>query len=188
MNQGDGQRFGMEILKLSEAFNAPVSEARASVFFESLADLSIERVVEACRRARQTLEFFPSPGKLRALAEGVPQDHAEVAWIRFLTAVRHVGSYQSVDFDDEVLHETIRALWGGWATVAESFTMDEEPYRHAEFLKTYRALASRDLGVATPLLGRLAIENGARGLTGYIPAPIRVLNPAPRTSPKELTP
>ena len=185
MTRDDFPAFAVELGKTGELFGEVLSESRIAVYFEALLELPIDTVRRGLSLARQRCKFFPKPGDVYELVVGTPADAAEVAWSRFLDAVRRHGSYASVDFGDPALHETIRVMWGGWDQTWRLETA-ELPYKHAEFMKTYRALAKRGLRETGPMLGQAAIDNTARGFMDFIPTPIdltgrerKALPPAP---------
>jgi hypothetical protein len=185
MSRDDFPAFAVELGKTGELFGEVLSESRIAVYFEALAELPIGTVQRGLALARQRCKFFPKPGDVYELVVGTPADEAEVAWSRFLDAARRIGSYDSVDFGDEALHETVRVIWGGWDQTWRLETA-ELPYKHAEFLKTYRAMAKRGLPPGGPMLGLTAIENAGRGYYAWVPKPInltgrdaKALPPAP---------
>jgi hypothetical protein len=175
MTQAEFDVFAVELAKTADLFGEALHESRGLLYFEALADLPLPTVVAGLFRARQECRFFPKPGEVRELVAGSRGDQAEVAWARFLAAVRQHGSYASVDFGDAALHETVRVLWGGWDQTWRLET-SELPYKHAEFLKIYRAMAKRGLPPAGPMLGQVALDNAARGFFEWIPQPISVID------------
>lgn len=170
----DVDAFVVELGKTAEMFSDPLSESRALLYFEALADLSLETVVGALRYARRVCRFFPKPAELRDLAEGSVEDRAREAWRRVLAALEHVGTYESVDFGDLVTHAVIEAM-GGWhqAWAWEWADGPELLGFERDFVSLYRLYAQR--GPSRPpqaaLLGQHALYNRHLGaaLRGEIP-------------------
>lgn len=140
----DYERFGHAMTMTAEAYGIQFTPQRVAIYFEDLRDLEIDDVVRALGERRRASEFFPTIASLRAAVLGDVKDQATLAWDRYVAAVRHIGSYESVDFGDPVMHATIVAL-GGWAGQAlrlpdptgegaESFG-----YQRHEFIERYRA-------------------------------------------------
>jgi hypothetical protein len=50
-------------------------------------------------------------------------------------AVKHIGSYQSIVFDDPLIHAVIEAM-GGWIELC-AMQLDELPFKAREFQKRY---------------------------------------------------
>lgn len=173
MTAQDRPRFAAALAMLAEAYAETVSHARAAAYFLALEDLAIGELEAAVHTCLRTCRFFPRPAELREAIEGSIADQAEHAWARFLTAVRTIGSYQTVDFADAALHETIAVLYGGWEACWRLETA-ELSYRHAEFLRVYRVHQRRPLPSPTPLPGLIELTNRARGFLAFIPSPIRL--------------
>jgi hypothetical protein len=93
-----------------------------------------------------------------------------VAWRQFHEAVVTVGSYDSVQFADPVIPAVIETIFGGWPKACLLKT-EELPFRHAEFLKTYRTLRKGSWPAAVPTLGLAARDNLRRGFLDHVPAP-----------------
>ena len=85
--------------------------------------------------------FAPQPADIVFFLEGGTEDRALFAWSRVESAIRHVGPYQTVVFDDPAIHAAIDGM-GGWMLLC-NMSDDELPFRRNEFVKRYRALAER---------------------------------------------
>lgn len=102
---------------------------------------------EAVRRALTTWiqnpdsgQFAPKPADVIRMIEGTTGDRALMAWSNVEKAVRIVGHYQSVAFDDPIIHRVIDDM-GGWIRLASTDTNKELEFRGKEFVKRYRAFA-----------------------------------------------
>jgi len=86
---------------------------------------------------------MPKPADLmRCLAEDAEQ-RALTAWLKVSDAIRRVGSYSSVAFDDPIIHAVI-ASQGGWIKLCS--TPDHQlPFRAKAFQTHYQALCQRPL-------------------------------------------
>ena len=146
----DRAAFALELSTLAEIFAEPVSQARYAGYFEVLKDLDLAVVLSAIRAAARTLKFFPKPAELRELAEGSIDDLGAVAWTRLLLAIERVGTYQSVDFGDPILHAVIVQM-GGWGEMWRLERIDERErgFKRMEFTRLYGAFSRRGLSGRT---------------------------------------
>jgi Domain of unknown function (DUF6475) len=122
-----------------------MTEAKAEAYWEVLKPYPIELVERACREAIRTSEFMPKPAALIKLIETAPADQALLAWGRVKGALSAVGQYQSVDFNDSILHRVI-VHFGGWAAFADQiYTADgKESFLQRDFCKLYEVMARVD--------------------------------------------
>lgn len=152
MTEEDRVRFGRALLVLSETFNEPVSQVRATAYFETLADLPFEQVERASRTWLRTGKFFPRPSELREAIEGVAQDRALLAWHELTSEIRRVGSYGTPRLS-EATAEAMRATWGSWQAVCYGLPAPGETqhdFEHKRFIANYQAVARRDLASLGP--------------------------------------
>lgn len=183
MTPDDVKAFGVELGKTAELFGEPLSEARVLLYVEALADLDFKTVLAGFQRARAEMRFFPKPAEIRELIEGTKDDRAEIAWARFLGAVRDVGGWDSVDFGDAALHAVIIDIWGGWPEACK-LDEDDTPYRHRDFLKAYRLRANQRGDLRSGHLpGLTEVDNRRRGFLKHIPPVLQIGGRAPRRTP-----
>lgn len=174
MTPQDASRFAELLAGLGEVFNEPVSEIRARLYFEALKDLPMGSVEQAVSRLVQHARFFPKPGEIREVLEGSVEDRGREAWRRVLGALEHVGTYESVDFGDPLVHVAVEAM-GGWhqAWAWERVDGPELLGLERDFVSLYRLYAERGPGLEPPpiLLGQHALHNRqlGRALRGEIP-------------------
>lgn len=113
MTPSDHKKFGIALLALGEAFDAPVTETRVDAYFAALSDIDWPSLEVAMQQALKALRWFPKPVELRELAIGVPADDAEHAWGLLLDEARRVGSYGTPNLPAVVM-DAVRAVWGSW--------------------------------------------------------------------------
>jgi hypothetical protein len=88
------------------------------------------------------------------------------AWSVVDKAVRMVGPYQSVVFDDPIIHRTLDDM-GGWIKLCNTGREEDYKFQGIEFARRYRAyVISGGVGADYPryLIGMAECENGSRGL------------------------
>ena len=91
MTATDRRAFAGLMQGLGEAFNEPVSEQRAAIYFAALEDLDIDALKAAVIAHVRIGKFFPRPAELREHVFGNVEDRAELAWSHLLAEVRRVG-------------------------------------------------------------------------------------------------
>lgn len=163
MDAAEHTAFRNRLVGLAEVFDVKLSPQRTALYFEALRDLPLERVVIAMNQTLQTAKFFPRPAEIRALAVGDSETAEEAAWMAFRAAMKTIGSYSSVSFDDAALGETVMAMFGSWpaACVAE-FSSEMWAAKRKEFGRVYRVCAGRKLDGARYLPGLCEQANGGR--------------------------
>lgn len=108
-------------------------------------------------------QFAPKPADFVRLLHGTQGDKAMVAWGKVLTAMRSVGAYQSVVFDDAAIHAAVEDL-GGWPTICRS-ELDELPFLQRRFCEAHRVASRHPTGMTYPprLIGVHEAENRTAG-------------------------
>ncbi len=116
-----------------------VSDSMLDLAFGALAPYSIEDVrkgITAHIRNPDTGQFPPKPADVIKHVSGNSQSAGGEAWAKVDRAIRCVGNYRSVVFDDPKIHAAIERL-GGWQKV--SMTDEKEyPFLRNNFQKLYQ--------------------------------------------------
>lgn len=146
--------FGDALLLSGELMGKEVSTAAVIMFVRIMeGEMSFREAKKALDMHLRTPEregtFFPKPADLIRIIKGTGADHAQLAWSKVESAVRHVGTYKSVVFDDAIIHRVLADM-GGWPMLGQK-TEDELPFVANEFRARYHALKSRGMdGVVYP--------------------------------------
>lgn len=115
-----------------------VSPGMLELTFNALCRYSLDEVkrgISAHVKNPDTGQFAPKPADVIRHLQGSSQSASGEAWAKVDYAVRCVGHYRSVVFDDPKIHAAIVRL-GGWQKVALT-TEDEYPFLRNNFLKLY---------------------------------------------------
>lgn len=112
--------------------------------------------------------FMPRPADIKLQIDGSQDDITAQAWMSAREAVRRVGHWQSVAFDDPGIAEAIEAI-GGWQRLC-SLDQEQMVWAEKEFREKYRS-GSKHSGV---LWGATALQNKANGLMQHVEAPIPI--------------
>jgi hypothetical protein len=82
-------------------------------------------------------QFMPKPADFVRHIDGSKETRAMRAWSLVERAVRQVGQYVSVTFDDPVIHRVIEDM-GGWVDLCSTKTEKDFEFRGIEFGKRYQ--------------------------------------------------
>ena len=190
MEPNDRQKFREQFtVAMSTVYGKEMSVPMLEVFWRALQSYSIHEVTGALNRHIQDTDrgqFAPKPADLIRQIEGDQDGQAMQAWSQVRNAVGRIGTYESVVFDDPIIHAVIDEM-GGWIRFG-MFTEEEEPFRGQEFAKRYRAHKMRCTVPQHPpvLTGRAEMDNRNIGLLEHVPAPVHV-GPNGRRKEKLLT-
>lgn len=166
MQDSDKAQFGAMLAAVSQIYGRDLSPGITAIYWQALRSFELAVVRRAFDRHVKNPDsgqFFPKPADLIRMIEGSTQDAAAVAWAKVAGAIRRVGGYVDVAFDDALIHRAIEEL-GGWAKLCDT-PEAELPFRMQDFVRLYRGYASRGECPAYParLFGRFSIQNFARG-------------------------
>lgn len=139
----DKAEFATIMQATMAVYSKEVSKPVLQLYWATL----IEYDMEAVRRAFQawiknpdTGQFAPKPADIIRMIDGATGDRAMITWSKVDKAVRMVGHYQSVAFDDPIIHRVIDDM-GGWRKLASLPSNKDLEFAGQEFIKRYRALA-----------------------------------------------
>lgn len=147
-------------------YGRDVSPTLIQLYWNALAPYDLSAVRQAFNRHvtnPDTGQFWPKPADLIRMLGGSSLDAAMQAWATVERAIRLVGGYESVVFDDPIVHRCIDDM-GGWQKLCEG-TEDELPFVAKKFENLYRGYALRRENVAYPgrLIGRFEAKNRIQG-------------------------
>lgn len=157
--------FSKEFLTLCEMVEKTPSEGLTSMYYEALKNLSDDDFKRAVSTviSSKTFNKLPMPGELLSAVNGNPEDAALLALEKVEKAIREIGAYDTVIFDDPVIHAVIEAL-EGWEKICH-MPLDEWKWVRKDFIKLYQAIG-RNMGgriVPTKLIGIHEFQNSQKG-------------------------
>lgn len=163
----DRKRFSTCLLAASEIHGKAVSDAVVKLWWEALKRFDIEAVEAAFQRhitSPDNGQFMPKPADMIRILEGTSEDGAQIAWAKVDKAVRQVGPYPSVTFDDPLIQRVLQDM-GGWVELCRK---DNEawPFVANEFRTRYHAYRQGSAPSDYPplLAGIAQTENASRGV------------------------
>jgi len=169
----------LEILSIVSAvysfYGKTTSDMIVDFWIAGLAEYDLESIKNAFTTHMKTPpqgRFLPKLADITDILKGDSQDRSLVAWAKFDRTLRTIGSYQSIIFDDPIIHLIISDM-GGWCSF-DSKTEDEWPFVRNEFINRYKAYSKMN---KLPMhhkvmIGKTQMENEKNGYAS--PEPIAI--------------
>lgn len=181
MQPNDKQAFGELLGDVMAYYQKPTTPFLLSTFWDGLRKHEFEDVsrafsLHACDPDRG--QFAPRVADITRMLEGSTQTQGMRAWAKLETAMRSVGAYRSVAFDDPLIHVVVNEM-GGWTTLCRC-QVDELPFKAREFERRYASYRlRREIPTFAPrLIGESEAENRLNGHTNFEVRPVLLGDPA----------
>jgi hypothetical protein len=177
METSDLQEFGTLWSDAREQVDKTTSPSQIDLAFEILKKYDINDIRAALvghMSNPDTGQFAPKPADIVKHIEGSKGTRSARAWTKVEKAIRQVGSYQTVVFDDPTIHAVIDDL-GGWIKICE-VTEHELPFKAKEFETRYQGYALNGIPECWPkkLTGMCEHQNATQGFKS--PPPVLIGN------------
>jgi hypothetical protein len=148
------------------------SEFAGNVWWSAMSAYDLKAVREALGRHcvnPDAGQYLPKPADVVRMLQGGTQDSALQAWAKVDRALRQVGTYQSVAFDDALIHRVLHDM-GGWVLLGTK-TEDDWPFVAKEFENRYRGYRMRSERPEYPpvLVGHAEAQNARLGFATQPP-------------------
>lgn len=181
MTENDRSAFAKIMMTLAEVYDKKLTDQFIKLYMAALVQYSIDEIESAAAQIIRTKTFhkFPLPAEFIEILE--PPEKIETTAILSLDtvfeAMERYGAYQSIAFDDPIIHAVITYL-GGWEKVCLSrrqcTTETTDRFWRKEFCELYRAFRNSDLsGVPDYLPGTYERQNTQ---SGYVAAGLYTTN------------
>jgi len=175
VTESDREPFFTLLADVYAFYRADLSTFVGSVWWTAMQPYDLAAVNDAMGRHcanPDTGQYLPKPADVVRMLQGSTQDSALVAWAKVDRAVRQVGTWQSVVFDDALIHRVLHDM-GGWLAL-ERNTEDDWPFVAKEFQNRYRGYRGRSERPDYPpvLVGATQAHNSRVG--GGAPAPVLI--------------
>ncbi len=169
MKPADRTQFAQALAAVYALYRVDLSEAVTGMWWRALQAYELAAVVDALGRHSMnpdTGQFLPKPADVVKVLEGATSDVALLAWAKVIQGIRHVGTYDSVVFDDPIIHRVLEDL-GGWVWIGQQ-TEKEMPFVEKRFRDAYRVWRARPalMDYQRRLAGVIEKQNGALGFSG----------------------
>jgi len=166
LNQSDYDNFVDVMQLVSEQYGKKPSDGLISLYWQGLKAYEFPSVREAIGKHlanTDTGQFMPKIADIIRMMQGTSLDSALSAWSKVDRAVRDVGPYETVVFDDPIIHKVLHDM-GGWLMLSEK-TENDWPFIAKEFENRYRGFKSRNERIEYParLIGLFEANNTKEG-------------------------
>jgi len=158
LKSSDKQNFIAGLNACLSLYNKPAAnEPVIMLWWDALNRFSLDDVSKGFSRHAQDPDqgqFVPKPADIIRNIEGNTQTQSELAWTKVDRAIRTVGPYQTVVFDDPLIHAVISDM-GGWISLCDLPDEKELGFKHVEFSKRYRGYVNnRPANIPKKLIGK----------------------------------
>ncbi len=165
MNKQDMQSFAELITATGELYRLNISPALLELYWSALKNFDITDIKQAFNAHAldpDAGQFMPKPADVVRALEGSKDTQAMRAWSKADRAIRSIGPWQSVVFDDPIIHAVIADM-GGWITLC-NVSGDEYPFKANEFAKRYQGYVMRPpMEYPRKLIGAAEAHNSING-------------------------
>ena len=174
MFERDSSKFAELMAGIGEIYQKEFSTVAIEAYWRILRPFRIEDVGAAVDSHMQNTDvgnFFPKPSDIIKAIGGSSQDQALSAWSKTAYAIRVVGGYSSIGFDDALIHVVVKSMisWPKLCIVDDK----QLPFVEKEFLERYRGYVSRKPpSHPSYLKGTIEIQNSAFGYP--YPSPVLI--------------
>lgn len=175
MQLSDYDQFDQMMQAIAGMYAREMTPGLLSLYWQGLKHLDLAAVRDALNRHvanPDTGQFMPKIADVNRMLAGTTQDSALMAWAKVDRAVRQVGTYEDVVFDDPIIHRVLADI-GGWVWLGMQ-TEEEWPFIAKQFENRYRAYKGRnETPDYRPVLTGMANAHNSMG--GFAANPPRLL-------------
>lgn len=180
MQPDDRSLFATLLSSVMAYYQRETSDFLLNVFWSGLRAFEfddVRRAFELHVCAPDQGKFAPRVADITLLLEGSTQTQGMRAWAKVEAAMKTVGAYRSVVFDDPLIHAVIVEM-GGWVPLCRC-GVEDLPFRAREFERRYGSYRLRRETPAFParLMGENEASNRHNGHIGYEVRPVLIGEP-----------
>lgn len=140
MTEEDKPRFASLMTGLSDYYRRELSKVTIRIYWEGLREYDYEAIEQAAWAHTQLPDdaghWMPQISDLKKMIVGRTEDQAQLAWTKVDAAVRQIGVWEDVAFDDAIIHRVLADM-GGWVRICSHEDKDW-PFVAKEFVTRYR--------------------------------------------------
>jgi len=161
VNADDKPKFSQLLFGIAELYGKGLSNNLFEIYWYALEKYSLDDIRRALGQHAvnpDVGQFMPKPADVVRVLEGRSAEKALIAWTKVLNAMKFIGSYHSIRFDDPLIHAVIDEM-GGWIVLCHA---DENklPFLCKEFERRYSAyLQYPPVGTPKQLTGIIEHQN-----------------------------
>lgn len=140
MSPDDEGKFAQLVYGLGEYYNKTLSDGVIELYWQSLKNFDYSDVSRAATLHMEDPDngqFMPKIADFKRHIGGSKQTQAMTAWTKVEKAVRQVGPWKSVCFDDPIINRVLLDM-GGWISLCDTPTEKDFEFKGHEFTKRYQ--------------------------------------------------
>ncbi len=154
-------------LALCELHGKKLSPGLTAIYMDILQNMKEETAAQILEYQIRQAKWFPKPADLMETANGTLEEQAFRAWQILIDAIKKIGPYQSIYFEDQTISQIVEHF-NGWLEVC-NWTNAELPFRRKEFMGVYKY--AKGASSSKIHCGILEMSNRRRGYFSNIPEP-----------------
>lgn len=163
MNAQDYPRFCSIVYGLAEVYGREISENGVKLWWGVLSPYQADDVARAARDLMLTSPKMPLPADVVKAIAGDPEQKAEVEASKVLDAIKRVGPYRSVAFDDETTTAVVLRSFGSWEETIQAAEEQSEHWFIKDFTRRWKAFYGQGIRKAGKCPGCVERLNSANG-------------------------
>lgn len=167
MQDNDKKRFATLLSGIADYYGKELAGGVIELYWQGLRQYDLGAVEKALWEHTQNPDngqFMPKIADVTRNLQGRTTDQASIAWSKVDSAVRRVGTYSDVVFDDPIIHRVIADM-GGWIKFG-TMNEDEWPFTGNQFRTRYQGYKMRgEIPEYQPVL--IGIANAHNGKEGF---------------------
>lgn len=136
--------FTAILVGIGVVYDKEIAEQLIDIYWQALKRFDLNEVKQAVEKHindPDSGQYFPKPAALIKLIVGSSQQQALQAWSKVYKAILAIGAYQSVVFDDYLIHAILGDM-GGWVNLCLT-SLKDLPFKAQEFQKRYMMLLNK---------------------------------------------
>lgn len=168
MREQDRGDFYEALKAAFDVYGKSIGSGAMSVYFDALADYELSSITLGLTRHLRDPsagQFAPKPADIIRNIEGRSDDAAMLAWVKVRKSMGAVGAWNSIAFDDPIIHAVLIDL-GGWPKMCSTLTNDL-PFLAKDFERRYSAYKSRHAIPTECPRYLVGLSEGANSEKGY---------------------
>lgn len=140
MKSSDLPSFSRCLQGIGMLYGKPINNFLLEIYWQACQEfefVEIEKAFQAHMKDPDHGHFMPKPADVVRYLKGSKETQAFCLWGQVVQAIKSIGCYSSVAFQDRVIHMVIADM-GGWVYLCQ--TKEEElVFKEREFAKRYGA-------------------------------------------------
>lgn len=164
MNDKDQSKFVSTLTGIADYYGKTLADSVIDLYWRGLQQYDLNAVEKALWDHTQNPDngqFMPKIADVTRSLQGRTVDQASLAWSKVDSAIRRIGTYVDVVFDDPIIHRVIADM-GGWIKLG-TVNDEEWPFTANQFRTRYQGYRLRgEIPDYQPVLSGIANAHNAK--------------------------